>query len=351
MPTELLTSARPEVVVGGVVDAELAAATRSVRVHDGLEGPAGLELELEAWGPLDAGGRLGFLPRPGLGAELVVHGGGATLFAGRVTAVELVLGEGAAPALVLLAEDALQPLRMARRTRTWEGASAADVVREVAAGHGLQAEVDLPGPALDVVAQLNRSDLALLHDLVGAAGGELWADGRTLHAAPRGARDGGEARSLRVGAELRELRVRADLAHQVTEVVCCGWDARDKEAIRERAGDEVLAGERAGGRTGAALLAEAFGPRVETIAAEPAHTRPEAEAIAGAAMRRRARRFVRAEGVTTTPVAVGERVRLEGASERFSGEHVVVDVRHRFDAAGGLRTEFTAERAVLGEAA
>jgi uncharacterized protein len=343
VPTEpLLHSGRPELTVGGVPDADLAASVLALRVHDGLEGPAGLELEVGAWG------EEGFLRRPGIGAELAVQAVGARLFAGRVTAEELVFEEGRAPTLVLLAEDVLQPLRMTRRTRTWEAVGADEVVRAVAGEHGLQAQVDLPGPQLDVVAQLNRSDLALLHDLAAAAGGELWADGRTLHAARRPSRATGAPRALRVGSGLRELRVRADLAHQVTEVVCSGWDVRAKTAIEERAG-AALAEAEAEGRTGAALLQAVLGPRVEVLP-EPVHRADEARALATAELLRRARRFVRARGVVDVPLRVGERVLLEGASRRFSGDYVVVDVRHRFDVDAGFRTEFAAERPAVGEA-
>ena len=53
---------------------------------------------------------------------------------------------------------------MARRTRSFEDVTDADVMQQVASDNGLQAEIDAPGPSHRSLAQLNQSDLAFLRE-------------------------------------------------------------------------------------------------------------------------------------------------------------------------------------------
>ena len=72
----------------------------------------------------------------------------------------------------------------------------------------------------------------------------------------------------------------------------------------------------------------------------------EAQARAEAYFRGTARRFVTAQGVAEPdpPLRVGAAADLSGLGPLFSGKYYVAGVRHIFDGAKGLRTEFTAER-------
>ena len=74
-------------------------------------------------------------------------------------------------------------LRMTRRSRHFEQMSDADVIRQIAQDHGLSAEVDVPGSAHTVLAQVNQSDLAFLRERARAAGVELWVEDTRLRAA------------------------------------------------------------------------------------------------------------------------------------------------------------------------
>src|SRR5206468_1209312 len=116
----------------------------------------------ENWGTV--GGSLGYLyfdrGRLDFGKDLGVTLDRATLFAGRITALEAAFPDGAPPELTVLAEDAFQDLRMTRRSRTFTQQSDAAVIRSIAGEHGLTADVDVTGPTHKVLAQLNQSDLA-----------------------------------------------------------------------------------------------------------------------------------------------------------------------------------------------
>jgi hypothetical protein len=85
-----------------------------------------------------------------------------------------------------------------------------------------------------------------------------------------------------------------------------------------------------------------------------AHAAPatleEARAVAVAVCRATARRFLTARGTAECDarLRVGAVVDLDGLGPLFTGKYDLVEVRHRFDARDGLRTEFVAERAGLG---
>jgi phage protein D len=355
MPTDqLLVAARPEVKIEGRTVDDLSNGLEVMRVHEGRETPAMLELQVGNWGTPAAGGTPDFryLDRRVLdfGKRVEVGFSGSTLFRGKITGLEVVFPRSGVPALVVLAEDELQALRLARRTRTFADVGDADLVRAIAGDHGLTAEVDLSGPTHKLVAQLDQSDLAFLRDRVRAVGGELWMRDGKLHAAPRTSRAGsGRPPKLRLNHEISELRVRADLAHQATAVVVGGWDVSAAAAIKERAGDDVLGAESGGGETGAQILQRVFGARVQTVVAATPFTTAEAQARAAAIFRARARRFLRGEAVcvTTGALTVGSKFTLEGAGAPFSGDYQLIDVVHRFDAVAGARSEIVFERAVL----
>ena len=63
-----------------------------------------------------------------------------------------------------------------------------------------------------------------------------------------------------------------------------------------------------------------------------------------------ARRFVVGHGVaeTNANLRVGAKADLQGLGPLFSGKYYIAEVKHIFDLAKGLRTEFRAERLGIG---
>jgi phage protein D len=342
---------RPTVTVAGREVATLSDGMLSLRVEDAVHGIAQCELSVGNWGPV--GDRVDFLyfDRRDLdfGKAIAVKVGDATVFTGRITGLEGEFPEGSPPALVVLAEDRFQDLRMTRRTRTFENASDADVVRQIAGDHGLTPDVQLDGPTHRVIAQLDQSDLAFLRERCRGLDAEAWVDDRTLVVRRRADR-GRDTLELGYGNQLRELTVTADLAGQATKVVVGGWDVAGKQEVHEAASGDVVQAELKGGDGGDTILRSAFAARTQTVA----HTAPiasaEARARAEALYRRRARGFVRARGLaeTSPSLRVGRSVRLTGVGRLFEGEYYVTEVRHLFDPELGSRTEFSAERPGLG---
>jgi len=191
MPNEgtAIVSARPAFEVDGQARAPLDAGLLRLNVRDGVDGLATCEAEFGNWG-LNAQEQLGFLwfKRDVLefGKRLVIKLGTDTLFDGVILAIEGRFPPNMPPTLVVRADDKLQALRMNRRTRHFEGVSDADVVRQVANDHGLQADVNLSGPTWPLLVQANESDLAFLRRRMLVADADLVvADGKlTAHPRP-----------------------------------------------------------------------------------------------------------------------------------------------------------------------
>lgn len=239
---------------------------------------------------------------------------------------------------------------MTRRTRTFADVSDADVFQQIAGDHSLTTDVSVTGPTHKVLAQLNQSDLAFLRERARAVDAEVWVEGTKLLAKPRASRNGGTLK-LKHGKDLLEFSVIADLSEQRTSVTVSGWDVAAKEAIVEKAEQSAIDAELGGKTSGPSILGSAFTARHEALVHRAPLTSAEAHAQAEAQFRMRARRFVvgRGRAQANAKLRVGSFVDLEGLGKLFEGKYYLAEVRHLFDGAKGIRTEFIAERPGLGQ--
>jgi uncharacterized protein len=348
--TNALYAARPRISIDGQENRELTAGLISLLVEETPEGLFRCEATFGNWG---ADGEVGLLyfDRQILdfGRDLAVQAGddqaAAQIFSGKITGIEGHFPRVRAPEITVLVEDRFQDLRMARRTRTFEDVSDADVVQQVASQHGLRTAIDMDGPTHRVLAQLNQSDLAFLRERAHAVDAELWVEGDTLHAQARSRRDAGEV-ALTYGQRLFEFSVLADLARQRTTLSVSGWDVAAKEELEYEAGESALGSELNGFLGGSTLLQQAFGRRKERLVHMAPVTQQEAQAVAEAHYRQMARQFIQGRGVCEGDgrIRVGAHVTLRGLGALFSGEYYVSEVRHTFDGVSGFATHFRVER-------
>lgn len=349
--TGAVQSSRATVLLDGTEAPALTDGQLRLRVREDVHGLYDCELEVGNWGP--SGGQPGFLffdrRLVDFGKRLSLTFADKPIFSGRITGIEGRYPEGNAPSLAILAEDGFQDLRMTRRTRTFANVSDRDIVTAIAGEHGLTPSVGVDGPQYRVLAQVNQSDLAFLRERARAIDAELWIADTTLNMQPRSKRAGAKL-TLTYGKELREFHVIADLAGQATSVEVTGWDVAAKQAIDARADDGAVAGELGAGLSGPSVLRSAFGERRDTLASAVPQTAAEARARATALMKRRTRRFLVGNGTAQTQpeLRVGTTVTLAGLGPLFAGDFYLAAVTHRFDGAGGLRTELTVERPGLG---
>ena len=116
------------------------------------------EAKFGNWGPKDNGIDFLYFDRDTLdfGKDFQVKLANDELFKGKITALEAEFPEGKSPTITVLAEDALQNLRMTRRTRTFEDVSDEDIFKKIAGEHSLTPTISVTSPTHKTLAQVNQ---------------------------------------------------------------------------------------------------------------------------------------------------------------------------------------------------
>ncbi|WP_295578930.1 hypothetical protein [uncultured Lamprocystis sp.] len=353
---ELSAAGRPRIQVDGAPAARLEADLIRLEARADAAGVASLEAVFLNWGSREEGKPVDFVHfdrtaidfGKRIGIAFAVTGAPEPIFEGLITGIGAAYPELRAPELTLLAEDALTGLRYRRRTRLSEDQTDGAIATRILEDAGLRAEVARDGASHTALWQVNQDDLSALRERTGDALIGL-RDGTVRVLEPVNAND--PPIKLTRENDLIRFTVLADLAHQRGAVRVHGWDVAAKEAIHESAGADAVRPEASGGRLGPEVVADVFPEAAEDLHLEAPATGAEARTLAEAAMRRRARRFVRGVGTTkgTPSLRVGSRVNLVDLGPWFAGTYLVTAVTHRFDQVDGYRTEFEAQRADLGD--
>lgn len=358
--TELLTNPEPTFSVDGQANGLMTRDAVSLVVAEDTTGLRTLELTLRAEGPSQPASGDALLWLDGndfdFGSKLEVRLGSGdaarTVFSGVISAIEGAFELDHTAHVRVQAEDALMRLRLRRRCTTWSNVSDADVARKIADEHGLQAEVDAPGPTYDVLQQWNQSDLAFLRERARRLAAELWVKDDVLHFSARPSRSGGTL-TLTRGAELLAIAVRGDLAHQRSKVAVTGYDAARREAIEGAGPASEVDAEAPQGKTGPTILARVYQGAHDSLRVRDVPLAgEEADAWARAQQLHRARGFVTAEGTTrgTAELDVGHKLTLRGIGKPFSGDgYYVTAVRHVWARGAEFRTHFQAERPTVND--
>lgn len=353
-----LYSARPTVRLNGQEDTRTAALITSMVMNEQEGGLSSLELRLTNSASLDTGSAeyafdAGTDTDLALGAEIII-GSGTTdapveIFRGTITGIEGVFDQDAPPELIVLAEDALQKVRLKRRTKVYEDQSIADIARAIAGDHGLTPVISGLTENFGTQVQMNESDLAFLRRLLARVDADLQIVGTDLQISPRNDVRRGEL-ELALGEDLKTARVLADLAHQITQSTVKGWDVSAGSTLDGDGADNALGpGE---GDKGGKLLEDTLGARKHHTCHHLTFNQDEVDALAATVRNRRARRFLRVQGSATgnPNLRVGTHVKLSGLSNWFSNTYYVTSARHLYDLTNGYRTDFEGQCAYLGTA-
>jgi phage protein D len=348
-----LRESRPSIFVGGEEDPRLGGGLITLLIAENTNGLYRCEAKFGNWGSVNNTTDYLYFDRRVLdfGKDFEIKLGTDSIFKGKIMGLEAGFPEGQSPEISVLAEDRFQDLRMTRRTRTFSDVSDADVISQIANDHGLSPSVDISGPTYAVLAQVNQSDLAFVRDRARAIDAEVWMDGSTLNAKSHNGR-GDQSLQMTHGNQLRQFTVLADLAMQRTSVAVNGWDVASKAALQYEATDAVISSELGSDTSGVSILQSALGQRKEALAHTVPLNHDEAQHEAEAFFKMSARRFVVGRGVaeTVSDLRVGAKVDLQGLGPLFNGKYYVVELKHVFDGAKGLRTEFRSERVGIGRA-
>lgn len=347
-----LKSSRPKIFVGGQELEQLSNELQSLTIVESTTGLYRCEAKTGNWGTINNTTDFLYFDRQTLdfGKEFEVKLETDSLFQGKIMGLEASFPESQSPEINVLAEDRFQDLRMNRRTRTFTDVTDADVISQIATDHGLSPSVDLNGPTHKVLAQVNQSDLAFIRDRARSIDAEVWMEGNNLNAKSHTGRNGADLQ-MGYGNKLREFTVLADLAMQRTSVTVNGWDISAKSALTYEATESAISNELNGDTSGVSILQSALGARKEALAHTVPLNHDEAQHEAEAFFRMSARRFVVGRGVAETnpKLRVGTKLDLQDLGPLFNGKYYVVEVKHIFDQAKGLRTEFKAERLGIGK--
>src|SRR5437899_9411662 len=155
MADDRIEDARPTIYLNGQENEELRQGMLSLLIAETVEGLFRCEI---AFGNQGAAGRgvdfLYFDKRTfDFGKSLRVAYKG-DLFEGRITGLEARFPAKSPPELVVLADDAMQDLRMVRRTRTFSQKTDAQVFNAIADDHHMDKDVSLPGGQHKLLAQV-----------------------------------------------------------------------------------------------------------------------------------------------------------------------------------------------------
>jgi phage protein D len=347
-----LDNSRPTIFIDGKEDSSLVGGLTYLLIVEKTDGLYRCEAKFGNWGPTNDSTDFLYFDRKILdfGKEFQIKLAQDELFKGKITALEGDFPQGKPPEITVLAEDALQNLRMTRRTRSFEDMSDADIFRKIAGEYGLTAQISANGATHKSVAQVNQSDLAFMRERARTIDAEIWIKDKDLCVKTRANR-GQDKISLKYKAKLQEFKVIADLVNQRTSVTAAGWDVSAKESIKKEATDSVISSELGQDTSGISILKDKFGMRKESLVHGVAPSSQEAQSIAESHMKRAARQFVVGRGVAepNAKLRVGAFVELDGLGKLFNGKYYVSEIAHIFDNKKGLRTEFRAERLGIGK--
>lgn len=346
--------ARPTVRVDGENRLSVSRRVNTFRVVEHVGGLSSLEMRLaNERGSETADAPFAFEDERdlALGSRITLYSGDEwhprEVFRGVVTGIEAEFTEDGPAELVVLAEDALQSGRLARRSKVYDDLSIRSLANEIAANLSLTPKVTGFESGVGTQVQLNESDLAFLRRMLRRFDGDVQVVGDELHVSPRKDVSRGTI-ELRRDGQLRRARFIVDLAHQVTEMTTAGFDADSGQRVTGKADGSNLGP--GSGRLGSAILKDKLGARSEHVGYPPVHNKQVAQAIAEAAFDERARRFVVAHLTTegNPQIRVGSKVTVKGTSKRFDNTYYVVHATHRFDLDRGYETDCEAECAYLG---
>jgi len=310
------------------------AALVSLRVRQQLSLPTLCELVFsDPPGPLRPARELA----PGTPLHLTVQGHVDALFAGEVTAVELVYGPAMERWVRVRAYDRLHRLQKRHPVRALVEMATADLARELVADLGLGIETEDAGPLWPFLIQHGQSDWALLVDVAESSGLFPWVHESTLQLLTLEGR--GAPLALALGTGLLEARLELNEAPACRSVEATGWNPLRAESYAEARSDAASGRQAAAEVPASALSGEGRCVVLDLVA----QGERQVEARAGAELARRVAHEVTLWGIAEGDPRLnpGARVTLTGVDEAYEGTYVLAAATHTLDAERGYMTELS----------
>jgi phage protein D len=334
-----LISARPHIRINGNQRADMEQAVIHMRVNLPFSGMSHAELRLVNWGNTNESGESGYaFQEIAHGDQIEILVSDTIIFAGDITAIEEVYGQGA-PRLVLLMEDGLHKLAKQRKSRVFESVSVNDLVQSVLSDANLSGEIQVSSDT-GVWHQLNETNLAFLQRI-------LWPYGIAIRNQANNIRikseeQNAQAVDINTQSGVSLLRVTADLNHQYLSAEVKGFNLESDEQTEGTEEDS----QSESGQDAKQLLNNLGWGSDDLLAYPFSRNQSEAGAWATAAFRKKSGEFLTGELIASgnAELTTGKQINLSGASERLNGKYHIVQTQHLFDTTNGFKTRLKITR-------
>ena len=252
----------------------------------------------------------------------------AAVIAGEITALEPNFTEDMTVILTIRGYDRSHRLNRGTKSKVFKQMKDSDIAKQVAQGAGLTAQTESTSQVHDHVFQHNQTDLAFLQDRAARNGFELFVDDTNLYfRKPKGERGN---LTLKWGETLLNFHPRLTLAGQVDEVIVKGWNPFEKKEVVGKAQTSTSAPKIGVSGDGGDLAKSSFSAASQVVVRQSVATQSEADAIAQSVLDQINAAFVEAEGIAfgQPNLVAGNKVKIEGIGERFSGDYLVTSAVH-----------------------
>ena len=258
----------------------------------------------------------------------------AVVFKGEITAVQLDVGLGRPPMLVVRGYARSHRLHRGRQSKSYLNVSDSDVVTKIGQTVGLQVKVDATSIVHPYLLQTNQTNWEFLKERAARVGYELFVEDRTLHfRKPTNGQD--LAPEQKLWENLLSLRVNVSSAFQADSVVVRGWDPQQKEALVGTATKGDLAPKTGIGKTGA-QTASTFGSSTVYVVNRPVANQSEAKDLAEAVYNALDGSYIQAEGLCLgdPSIRAGMTIEMKTIGTRLSGKYYLTSATHTLSSEG-----------------
>lgn len=244
--------------------------------------------------------------------------------------------------LLARAFDRLHRLSRGRFVRSFQNVTDSDIVNRIAKETGFEPDVEPTRRVYEYVLQHNETNFEFLRKRAASLSYMLYADGKKLCFKPLKPEE--EPIELKWGFTLNEFRPRLSTIHQVDAVNVRGWDPSTRTEILGSSKSEKGTPQVPTNSNGGQVSRSAFQVVAnDLVSSPPIRTQSDADSVAKAAVKRRAERFIAADGVClgNPEIIAGARVKLEGLGDKFTGVYFITSAKHIYNLKQEYRTQFS----------
>jgi len=280
------------------------------------------------------------------------------MFSGVITSIRPTFPESGSSTVRIEGYTEMRRLRGSTKTRTFQDVTDKEIAQKIASEVQLTLDADETPTKHPYVIQYNQTDQVFLVERARRIGFQVRVEEKTLYFKAGNAQTtvytllwGHPSepidRSRRV-MPLRSFSPSMNTLNQVTKVIVRGQHPTTREAFTGEA-TSADAGTTSSEQSGADVMEQAFGPRIEEISNVPLNSQEEADLLAKAIFKYRTSNFVTGSGVTIglPDLRAGQLVELEGLGPRFSGRYYITQTIHGINS-GGYQTTFSVNKDGLG---